>query len=230
MTEQTNLTTPPEKSQDVIVPAGETDFYTINGDQHIRVTHVLSYWIPPQLKGWFIKNSEAKITSTKVLTAAQGSAIHHEAHKGTEDRLNSLLEEMKARTLRSEFVVWSKNGWAGQVDRLLEMNGKNYIVDLKSGSFGQVWSQLGAYSLAAGEMGTKVDGCGVIALPRDKTVPAKWFDYSEHFEEGQIQWCELYDYFRGDQYKKLKEWKFNLDTIGRSVFNYNWSFQHGETK
>lgn len=214
---------PTKASQPLIVPAGDTDWYTVGEDKHIRVTHVLGYWIPPQLKGWFIKNSEAKVTTTKTLTAAEGSKIHHEAHAGTEDRLNTLLKEMGAQTIQSEFVVYSRNGWAGQVDRLIEMGGKNYILDIKTGSFGQVWAQLGAYSLAAGEMGMKVDGCGVIALPRDRAIPAKWFDYSEHFEEGQMQWCEIYDYFRGDQYKKLKDWKFNLDNAGRAIFNYQWS-------
>lgn len=208
--------------------------YKINGIEYVRVMHPLSFWVPPQLKNWFIKNSAGAVKKKKTETAAQGSAIHANAHNGTEDRLTALLKEVNAKKLQSEFIVWSKNGWAGQADLLVEIEGKRHLIDIKTGRFGQAFPQLGAYSLAANEMGMNVEGVGVISLPRDETKPATYWNYSGHMEGGQIQYCMIFDFWKRDQYnkpfgsyEKLKDWPFFEQY---ATFSYEWSpiLKYGE--
>lgn len=198
-------------------------WYEHNGQKHISVTQVLGFFPDPGLTKWYIKSTPEQIEQRKLETASQGTEIHTQAHQGKEDRLNGLLETIGAKTIASEVVVVSKNGWAGQADRIIEINGKKYVIDLKSGKFGNVAYQLAAYSLAANEVGFGLEGMGVISLPRDLTKEAKWFDYSAHMEMNQYRWCCLFDAWKGLPfvYKHILDWPFfNVKT----ALNYNWSF------
>lgn len=209
--------------------ANQARWYEIDGKQYIGVTSVLDNWVPVQLKNWFIKNSAAAIEKKKTDTAGQGTAIHESAAKGTEERLNLLLKEMEMVPISTEFSVKSKHGWAGTVDMLAKWKGRNYIVDIKTGRFsGLAGAQLGAYSLAANEIGLDVSGIGIISLPRDETKKAMYFDYTDYpdtptMEDHQYGWCNLYDFWKKDNYKALQGWEFNK---GKVTLFYNWSFNH----
>lgn len=193
-------------------------WYKANDQKYISVTQVLDSWVPPALKKWFIGTSKTAIDKKKTETAAQGSQIHEEARKGENNAFNELIEERGIQVLQSELMVLHHLGFAGTLDHYIKMGDKRYIVDVKTGRFGQVAAQLGAYSLAATSMGMPVDGIGVISLPRDGTK-AQFFDYSENIENCQYAWCNLFDYWKFANYKKLLDWPpFKV----KAVIYYKW--------
>ena len=214
------------------ISSRETDsdgwrIYRDGETRYISVTTVLDYFVPQKLKNWFIKTNGEDVAKRKEETASKGSEIHDQAQQGTEDRLNRLMEEMGITPKDKEFVVSSKNGWAGTVDLTAYLDGKLYLIDIKTGQFGHAALQLAAYTLAHNEAGGGVEGNAVISLPRDPTQPAKWFEYSAHMEQNQYAWACAFDVFKHAYYKKLLEWPcFEIKT----VFQYNWSFNHGEPK
>jgi hypothetical protein len=202
-------------------------FYEVNGEKHVSVTQVLEYFVDQNLKNWFIKTSPKAGEKRKTETASQGSAIHQAAHEGKEDRLNALMEELGMVTVASEIVCYSKNGWAGQADRIVTFKGKNYVVDIKTGRFGNAECQLGAYSLALNEHGHDIQGMGVISLPRDLTQPARYFDYTDYedyptMEDNQYAWCACFDAWKRHYYKQLEGWPFYPI---KTTLNYQWSFK-----
>lgn len=198
--------------------------YEVDGKKFISVTQVLSYFVDHRLKSWFIKTSPKAIEKKQEATAKPGSDIHARASQGKEERLNKLLSEMKAEVINTEFFVVSPHGWGGQVDLLVRMNGKNYVIDIKTGRFGDVGSQLGAYSLACTAMGIRVDGIGCISLPRDETEEAKYFNYTDYpgsptMDDHQYFWCCGFDKFKGHYYKKLKDYPWYGT---KTVLEYIW--------
>lgn len=205
-------------------------WYESNGIKYVSVTQVLQFFVDEGLKAWFIKTSPKAGEKRREETAAQGSAIHQSAHEGKEDRLNVLMTEMGMETIASEIVVVSKNGWAGQVDRIVKYKGKQWLLDLKTGKFGDVHAQMGAYSLAANEMGYNIEGMGVVSLPRDLTKAARYFDYTDYedetgayptMEENQYAWCACFDAWKRHYYKQLTA----MPWYGiKTVLAYNWSF------
>lgn len=61
------------------------------------------------------------------------------------------LELTKAKVLAVEKKVYSPEGYAGKLDRILEINGKSYVVDIKTGAKQKTHVlQIGAYSHAVG--------------------------------------------------------------------------------
>lgn len=196
--------------------------YKDEGEIYYSVTQVLEYFVDQKLKSWFIKNSANAIEKKKTETAQTGSDIHQQAHEGNEMRLNTLITDLGMKKIKSEWIVKSKNGWAGQPDLKVEWKGKNYILDIKTGSFGHVALQLAAYTLADNENGGDVTGNGVISLPRDITQPATFWEYSEHMEENQYAWACAFDTWKHHYFKKLKYWK-QFET--KTVLSYNWSFK-----
>lgn len=195
--------------------------YRIEEKPYISVTQVLDFFVDQKLKNWFVKTSASQITKRKEETANQGSNIHQLAHDGTEPRLNALFSNMGAEIIESEFLVKSKNGWAGTVDKTIRLGNKNYLVDIKTGRFGHAALQLAAYTLAHNEEGGDIQGVGVISLPRDGGE-AKFFDYSEHMEQSQYAWCCGFDVWKHHYFKKLLslEW---FET--KTALSYNWSFK-----
>lgn len=79
--------------------------------------------------------------------------------------------------LESEKSVYSKvHFYAGITDMLVEIEGKKYIADLKTGNSCQSknWFQLGGYSVALEEMGyPKVDGYILFHLPKTGKLTVK---------------------------------------------------------
>lgn len=202
--------------------------YQIDNKPYVSVTEVLSYFVPQKLKNWFIKTSAGQIEKRRSETAKQGSDIHKQAEEGTEARLNALMSDLGMETIKNEFIVHSKHGWAGTVDKLVRWKGKNWLIDEKSGSFGHAALQIGGYSLAANEMGMNVEGIGVISLPRDLTQPAKYFDYTDYegapdMEENQYAWCTAFDTWKREYYKKLQSYEWYAT---KTVFQYNWSWNY----
>jgi hypothetical protein len=118
----------------------------------------------------------------------------------------------------------SKLGFAGQVDRLVEFEGKNYILDVKTGRFGtSAGAQMAAYSLAANEAGTDVQGIAVVSISRDGIGAAQFFDYSKNIENCQYAFLAAFDYWKFSNYKALQDWEF---FNGKAVLSYDWSFNN----
>lgn len=195
-------------------------WYQIDGKRYVSVTKVLDMYVPDQLKKWYIKNSSNAVKKKKEETASIGSEIHNQVHQGKDERYNHLAKTLGFETLRSEFVVRSKHGWAGQADRLVKYGGKTYLLDVKSGRFGpSAGSQMAAYSLALEEEGTRVDGIAVVSIPRDPGENAGFFDYSKNFENCKYAWCVAFDYFKFMNYKKLEGWEFFGE---RTAIQFDW--------
>lgn len=195
-------------------------WYEVDGEKYISVTQVLDCFVPPELKGWFIKNSAKSIEKRKAETAEIGSLIHQNVHLGTEERFNLLAHEKGMKTIKSEFVVTSTLGFAGQVDRMIDMDGKRYIVDIKTGRFGSTaGAQLGAYSIAANQAGADAQGIGVISIPRNGG-PAQYFDYSKNFENCQYAFLAAFDFWKFQNYKQLEGWK---PFEKRAVLCFEWA-------
>lgn len=190
--------------------------------RYISVTQVLDLAVEDTLKKWFIKSSAGKVERTQTDTAQKGIDLHERASIGIEDRFNGLIKSRGIEILDTEVVTFSKIGFAGQRDYKAVIDGKKYILDVKTGFFGaKAGAQLGAYSLAANERGEDIEGIGIISLPRDETKPAQFFDYSANFENCQYGFCSIFDYFKFTYHKKLKGWEFQSK---KSVLNYEWSF------
>lgn len=198
-------------------------WYEIGGAKYVSVTTVLDCFVPPQLKNWMIRNSAKSIEKKKQDTASIGSQIHANVHAGSDERFNSLAKDSGFKTIKSEFVVKSKLGFAGQVDRLIELAETKYIIDVKTGRFGATaGAQMAAYLLAANEAGEDVRGIGVVSIPRDGSNPG-WFDYSKNLENCQYAFLCAFEYWKFQNYKKLIGWEFQSF---KTPHEFQWSFNN----
>jgi hypothetical protein len=193
-------------------------WYEFDGKKYISVTFVVDRYVKDYLRKWWVDNPKSKIEKRLEETSKIGSDLHEQAHENKEPRVMQLFEEKNIETLKSEFVVHSKHGYAGQCDRMVKMDGKTYLMDFKTGSFGtHAGAQLAGYALAVEESGTKVDGIGVVKLPRDGIGKAEFFDYSKNMDKCRYAFLCGLDLFRFHEYKKLEKWEFQEM---RSVLDY----------
>ena len=87
-------------------------------------------------------------------------------------------EKNKVEFLESEKHVWSEELWVGGIcDLVIRMDGKKYIVDIKtsSGIYNEAFFQMGAYNLCLESMGEHkdIEGYLVINLKKDGTMDLK---------------------------------------------------------
>lgn len=195
------------------------------------VTSILSYWVPPALKNWFIKNTAKAIEKKKTETASKGSADHAEYEKQgkegvkEESRLGRILGKHGLTIVKNEFLVASDLfGYGGQVDAsATSLDGKETIIDWKTGrSVGKSAAmQLGAYRYAYFENAGVLANMAVFHMPatdpdgsRDKAImykePFFWMD----------AFIGLLPAFRAENYWDLKNinWKWlETDFLGEWI-------------
>lgn len=194
-------------------------WYQIDGKNYLSVTTILDGFMEQGLKRWLTNTMPQKIHERKEETAKAGSEIHASVHLGVDDRFNALALTLEMETIKSEFIVKSLNGFAGQADRLVKMNDRLYLIDVKTGRFGpKAGAQMAAYKMALAEEGILVDGIGVVHIPRDGGE-AKWFDYSKHQEDCEYAFCCAFDFFKFMNYKKLSDWPPQRE---KTATRYHW--------
>ncbi len=148
-------------------------FYASHDDTHfVRVTTVLSSWVPPALQAWMRRTPAEDQTAALKLGADFGTAEHSAWERGERPEYTIALTQAGLSTIEREFTVFSHEyGFAGTID-LAARDAQNrvWLVDLKTGSMGatpKVWWQLGAYALGWKECrGDTVHGLLVIHAPR----------------------------------------------------------------
>lgn len=178
------------------------------GDKHIPgVTTVLSktrYPIPP-----YVRKLPVFINATKL-----GSEVHRlteEADSGLPlffddyqpEAVGKLrlwqqwLEEQNATIKQVEMMVVSDKYWyCGTLDRIVEIDGKVYVVDIKTSKLdkrGRI--QVVAYVIAATEMGIKVDGGILVSLKGEEAkhkvcevgpLSMEWFSILKEYKEQEM--------------------------------------------
>lgn len=92
------------------------------------------------------------------------------------DKWRQWVSDNDVEILEVELPVFSEKYWySGRIDRLVKLNGKVYVIDIKSGKYSTRHSyQVTGYVMAAREMGYHIDGGAVVSLPADE--PAKFHD------------------------------------------------------
>lgn len=111
--------------------------------------------------------------------------------------------ERKPKFLKNEMMLWSEQyGWAGQCDGIVEIDGKRYIIDFKTGKDLYLSNklQIAAYWSAYQEMtGEALDGCILLCLGYEKN--------RKGFKEMILEGEELAYYLDGFIYhKQLFDW------------------------
>jgi len=106
------------------------------------------------------------------------------------------LKDKKAKVLEIEVGVVNAEWWyAGRVDRIVEIDGKTYVIDIKSGVLATKGRyQLAAYKLALEEMGWVIDGgAGLVSLKLDDWKDSfikdkhtdKWLEIIGRYNKGE---------------------------------------------
>lgn len=187
--------------------------------------------IPLKLKQYFIRNSEKKQADTLTKTAATGTEFHdllektlNKPFEGVVDVPEKFKEHHKAfEKWRQEVglepihleknLVSEKYGFAGTCDFIGMMNGELTLIDWKTSNvykkeaFGM---QLGAYRLAAIEMGLVPPDCGmgILQVKRDGG-DLKYFKYQQ-FQSCEDAFLRALDQIKFYYWSKLKSlnWKY----------------------
>lgn len=208
---------------------------TVIPTSYISVTTVIDNGSPtPQkLKNWFKNNSANKIKKTLKETGQKGTDIHNMIESDlAESKEMPVPEELEpfaqafkkwklkvnAKPLHLEKVLYSdKYGFAGRCDFIGEIEGKVVVADWKTSNVykKEPWmEQLGAYRLAAIEMGLVPEDCGMVCLmiPRDNPDKIRHFTY-QHYE-----FCE--NSFLTSLTKLKQHYYYKLDAM-----EWNWLHQ-----
>ena len=147
---------------------------------------------------------DAILRSDKIVFAMEfGTLVHHctEADdKGVErpiehmtgayrcaDLWQKWLKDRNAKVIEIEIGVVNAEWWyAGRVDRIVEIAGKNYIIDIKSGALATKGRyQCAGYQMALEEMGWEIEGSGLVSLKLDDWKES--FIKPKHFDK----WKEI---------------------------------------
>jgi len=163
---------------------------------YLSVTKVLSIIDKPALRYWFgqqvyfamvkdpsLDEKTALSAPYKVSDTAKnrGTTVHSivEAYKnvgqfevapeykGYADAFHKFMQTTHAQILDQEKTVLSaKHKYAGTLDMLASINGKNTLIDVKTGKdiYQEAFIQLSAYRNALEEGGTKIDDIAVVLL------------------------------------------------------------------
>lgn len=200
-------------------------------DNKVSVTTIIKNTIAnPSLNNWFKKNSLNKITKTTEQAATFGT----EAHELFEKIMNGEIVDpsVEYRPVVNSFVKWAeahcvqkihtelnlvsnKMGFAGTCDFIGYVDGKLVIADWKTSRTYSITNgyQLGAYRLAAIEMGLVDETCGLMGIQISRiNGEIKAFEY-EHIEFVENAFLNTLDLFKAVYFNKLKksEWPWLLD-------------------
>ena len=89
----------------------------------------------------------------------------------------SYLESNNVRIIAIEALVVSEDAWyAGKLDRLVDIDGKKYVLDIKTGNYA-TWHQyqLAAYAKALKDQeGIEVDGGIAFYMKKEEGLPLKY--------------------------------------------------------
>jgi len=205
-------------------------YQEIGGEGFLSVSTIIDNGAPisQKLKQYFIQNSENK--QAKVLKTAGefGTAFHDlvettikngsievpeafkEHHKAFVDwKLNNNLKELWLE----KKLVSKKYGFSGTCDFIGTMDGRPMIIDWKTSNVYKkepFAMQLGAYRLAAIEMGLVPSNCGmgILQVKRDGGA-LKFFDYQQ-FESCEDAFLRALDQLKFYYWSKLNslKWKY----------------------
>ncbi len=128
--------------------------YIISGDLVIpRVTHILNAMGIVDTS-WYTEESANRGTDIHLLTMFIDDDLinSNEVDEGLRGYLKAyekFKKENKTKVIESETEVIYRNIYGGHIDRVMEINGNKYIIDIKTGQFVN-WHgiQLAAYGLA----------------------------------------------------------------------------------
>lgn len=150
------------------------------GDVGTNVHKVIEKWIKAQIKK---KNWELPKGTTE------------EARVMIENFIN-WAQEYKVNFLYSEKKVHSEAHWyGGIVDFVCEIDGKQYVGDIKtsSGIFPEHFLQMGAYDICLQEMGyKKADGYIIVNLQKSGKIRVKKFTDIKKFQDAYLHALNLY--------------------------------------
>lgn len=156
--------------------------YWINGKPYLTVTTILKIIDKPALRYWFGKEvylamvKDPTLSQQEALAApyktsdkakSRGLTVHSiveayknvgkikvaEDFKGYQDAFIKFITDTKAKILTQEkTVIDEENRFAGTLDMLAEINGKEVIIDVKTGKdiYPEAFLQLSAYAHASG--------------------------------------------------------------------------------
>lgn len=96
--------------------------------------------------------------------------------------------------------------YAGTLDAVAEIDGKQYVVDFKSsgGFYDTFGPQIAAYRAAyMAETGSEIHGCGILRLDK-RTGEPEWKDYTKRQGRDFRAFEKLLDYYYSAAHRKLK--------------------------
>jgi hypothetical protein len=170
-------------------------FYPIE-DGLESITTILTAYPSPWLVQLIGNIGIVEAELRKQIAGERGSKVHDALQHGTivhrEDytdeewlciiHAKQFLDKYKPKTIINEEWVWSiEHHYAGRMDRFVLMNGKNTLIDWKTGYVGDTaWLQLAAEKLAIEEKyGLKVERWGIVGLNTRHKDGWKYYDIAE---------------------------------------------------
>ena len=179
-------------------------WYSVDGTDYLSVTTALDIISTQEDKDFLLNVTRDKYNDIMANTAEIGTKIHDAveyAYKNSilspkdcehisKDALPALaiyqdfVESKGIKHIQHEVPVYSKRyGYAGTLDGIIEINGKKYIYDLKTGRFHYKHGfQVQAYRRAAIEMGICDESVGtcLIYCHRSGERPIAFYSHKQH--------------------------------------------------
>lgn len=179
-------------------------WYSVDGIDYISVTTALDVIIDQKGKDFLLNVSRAKYEDIMAHTSEIGTKIHDAVEyvyknnvevfetdeNVSKDALPALnlyrefVETKGIKHLEFEIPVYSQTyGYAGKLDSIIEIQGKKYICDLKTGMFNfKHGFQVQAYRRAAIEMGIVDDSVGacIIYAHRSGEQKVAFYSHQQH--------------------------------------------------
>lgn len=198
-------------------------------ENYIRVTHPLSYWVPPAFKAWLQSNTKEQAAQKMESAGNIGSEIHKvienckgdialipevehpEVRKGVE-AFKQFWGEMKLTILAQELQIFSQRyGYAGTIDMIaVDEHGQIWVIDWKSGMYKANYGwQLAAYGMAFKEhFGVEPRLMAVMLDKRSGKASKIAYEHNSHLEACYLGVLQA---FAGENWKALGEfWSWNL--------------------
>jgi len=126
-----------------------------------------------------------------------------EEFKGYQDAFSKFISDTSSNIIEQEKSVFSEtHKYAGTLDLLVEINGANMIIDVKTGKdiYREAMIQASAYKQAINEMGTKVDRAAILLLREDGTYK---FEEADELFDTFLACKTLWEGLNGPMLKKL---------------------------
>jgi len=185
---------------------------------YISATSVLGLIVPDGLKKWFVNNDGATVRRVSEQAADRGTKIHDLIEQinlrreiAIDIEFTEIIKQYKIflSEVRPEFIHTEKDlqsdrfGFSGRADAIVRIGDRQEIWDFKTGRVSTTtgW-QLGAYKIAAEEMGIRVDGLRVVQV-NPKLNKVEVFNY-EHFDFVENMFLKTLDLFKGVYFNNLR--------------------------